>query len=63
MSDKKLTLNVLTGEFDVYSPENFSYEITELNKTLKIKRTQQMVVADEYILDGTLILEGTIALV
>lgn len=57
---KKMTINPLTGKFDLVSDNNFSYEQIPNNKKLLIPDNHQMAVYDEFIIEGELVLEGAL---
>lgn len=55
-----LKLNPITGKFDLVSKENFSYETIATGKTVTVPTNQQMLVYEELIVDGTLVLNGEV---
>lgn len=59
---KKTTFNVIEGQFDVITDNNFSYESVSVNKKLTIPDNHQMIVRDEFILEGELRVEGSFIL-
>lgn len=59
---QKVTINPLTGDFDIITDNNFSYESVPSGKKLEIPENMQMAVHDEFILDGDLDLEGSLIL-
>lgn len=59
---KKLSINPITGELDLIIDNNFSYESIPYGKKLTIPQNHQMIIHDEFILDGQLIVDGTFIL-
>lgn len=59
---QKITVNPIEGTFDIITDNNFSYESIPENKKLTIDDNNQMVVMDEFLVDGELRLEGTLIL-
>ena len=57
---KKVALNPLTGEFDLVTDNNFSYESVPSPKVLTIPENHQMVVHEEFDLEGELRLDGSL---
>lgn len=57
---KSIALNPLEGQFDLTVGNNFSYESVPLNKRLKIRDNEQMVVHEEFDLQGELALDGVL---
>jgi len=61
--DTKVALNPFTGEFDLSSGNNFSYKSVPTDKTLLLRENDQMIVYEEFLVDGELILEGDLVVV
>jgi len=59
---KQLTINPTTGKLDLITDNNFSYESVPENKRLKIPENNQMVLHEEFDLDGELQLDGSLIL-
>lgn len=59
---QKISFNPLEGQFDLITENNFSYESVPLSKKLKIPDNHQMLVHQEFVVEGELVLEGTIVL-
>lgn len=57
---QKISLNPLEGQFDLVTSNNFSYESVPTNKKLKIRENEQMIVHQEFLVEGELILQGTL---
>jgi hypothetical protein len=57
---KNIVFNPLEGQFDVITGNNFSYESVPGGKSLKIRENEQMVVYEEFSVDGDLDLDGTL---
>jgi hypothetical protein len=57
---KKIAFNPLEGEFDLVTDNNFSYESVPANKKLKIPQNMQMVVHNDFDIEGELVLDGTL---
>jgi hypothetical protein len=57
---KKIAFNPLEGEFDLVTDNNFSYESVPVNKKLKIPQNMQMVVHNDFDIEGELVLDGTL---
>ena len=55
-----ITLNPFTGKFDVFKPDNFSYNNIPANSFLKIPENQQMLVHGNLVNDGDLINDGSL---
>ena len=60
--NKELVVNPIEGTLDFVSGNNFSYESVPLNKKLKVRDNEQLVVKEEFILEGTLELDGALFL-
>lgn len=56
----KISLNPLEGQFDLVTSNNFSYESVPTNKSLKIRQNEQMIVHQEFVVEGELNLQGTL---
>lgn len=61
--DQEFVLNPLTGKLDTITGNNFSYKSIPTNKVLTIRENEQMIVYDEFVLDGELVLSGDLILV
>ena len=59
---RKVIVNPINGEFDFVSDNNFSYENVPVGKKLTIPANNQMVVHDEFQVDGEVDLKGSIIL-
>lgn len=59
---KKLAVNPLSGELELITDNNFSYMSVPLNKRLRIRTNEQMVVFNGFTVDGTLDLNGVLIL-
>lgn len=57
---KKIAFNPLTGEFDLVTDNNFSYESVPSPKILTIAENNQMAVHEEFDLEGELRLDGSL---
>ena len=57
---QKISLNPLEGQFDLVNGNNFSYESVPTNKSLKIRQNEQMIVHQEFVVEGELNLQGTL---
>ena len=57
---QKISFNPLEGQFDLITENNFSYESVPTNKKLKIPDNHQMLVNQEFVVEGELILDGTL---
>ena len=57
---KKLDFNPVSGEFDLVTDNNFSYEEVPEDKRLRIRDNHQMALHGCHKVDGTLIVEGTL---
>lgn len=57
---KKLNINPITGKLDLVTDNNFSYESVPENKRLKIPENHQMVLHEEFDLEGELIIDGSL---
>lgn len=57
---KKIAFNPLTGEFDLVTDNNFSYEGVPSPKILTIRENHQMILHEEFDLDGELRLDGSL---
>ena len=59
----KLNINPTTGKLDLVTDNNFSYESVPVNKKLKIRNNEQMIVHQEFLVEGELKLEGTLVII
>ena len=59
---KKIAFNPLTGEFDLVTDNNFSYESVPSPKVLTIPENHQMVIHEEFDLEGELRLDGSLVI-
>lgn len=57
---KKIAFNPIEGQFDLVTDNNFSYESIPNEKVLTIRENHQMVMHEEFDLEGELRLEGTL---
>lgn len=57
---KKIAFNPLEGSFDLVTDNNFSYESVPDLKKLLIPDNHQMIIREEFILEGELRLEGSL---
>ena len=57
---KKVTLNPLTGKFELVTDNNFSYQSVPESRFLTIHENNQMAVFDGFELEGELILDGNL---
>lgn len=53
-----ITLNPLTGKFDIFKPDNFSYSDIPEGSFVKIPENQQMIVSGDFNNNGELSLDG-----
>lgn len=54
--------NPLTGQLDVVAPDNFSYDLIETDDVIEIPAKQQMCVAGRVVLEGTIVINGRLAI-
>lgn len=59
---RRVVVNPTTGELDTVSDNNFSYESVPENSKLVIHANNQMIVRDEFTVDGDLELQGALIL-
>lgn len=59
---RKLAFNPIHGTLDLVSDNNFAYESIPVNKKLKIRDNEQMVVHEGFVVDGELTLDGFLIL-
>ena len=59
---KRLAFNPLTGEFDIVTDNNFSYESVPDNKKLLIPQNHQMILREEFECEGELTIDGSLIL-
>jgi hypothetical protein len=59
---QKVVINPLEGDFDIITDNNFSYESVPANKNLAIPENMQMIVAEGFVVEGELRLDGTLVL-
>ncbi len=57
---QKIIINPLEGDFDIITDNNFSYESVPDNKKLTIPANMQMVVHNDFDIEGELVLDGTL---
>lgn len=57
-----IKFNPFTGQFDFVNPDNFSYNEIPSGFTVTIPQYQQMFVLDQIDIDGTLNIDGELAL-
>ena len=57
-----IKFNPLPKEFDLVNPENFSYNVVPLGKTVKIPTNQQMIVYEDITINGVLTIEGDLVI-
>lgn len=57
---KKIVFNPIEGQFDLITDNNFSYESVPAPKILTIPANHQMILHEEFDLEGELRLEGTL---
>lgn len=57
---KKLNVNPITGNLDLITDNNFSYESVPESKRLKIPENHQMVLHEEFDLEGELVIDGSL---
>lgn len=55
-----ITLNPFTGKFDIFKPDNFSYNNIPDQFFLKIPENQQMLVYGDFVNDGELVNDGSL---
>jgi len=60
--NKEIAFNPIEGKFDLVSGNNFSYESVPLAKKLRVRENEQMIIKEEFILEGTLELDGALFL-
>lgn len=53
-----ITLNPLTGKFDIFKPDNFSFNNIPEGSFVKIPENQQMIVNKELVNSGELVIDG-----
>lgn len=56
----KIEFNPIEGQFDLITDNNFSYESVPEQKVLTIPDNHQMIVREEFELEGELRLEGSL---
>jgi hypothetical protein len=59
---KKITISPTTGQLDLVTDNNFSYESVPVGKKLKIYENMQMVVFGDFDSEGELTLEGSLVM-
>lgn len=59
---RKVVVNPITGDIDLVSDNNFSYESVPANKKLTIQENHQMTIHDEFHAEGDLDLLGSLIL-
>lgn len=57
---KQIAFNPIEGKFDLVTGNNFSYESVPLNKKLTIRQNEQMIVHEDFIIEGELRLDGSL---
>lgn len=57
---KKISFNPLTGEFNLVTDNNFSYENIPNQKILSVRENNQMIIHEEFEIDGELRLDGSL---
>lgn len=57
---KRLIFNPLEGQFTLVLDNHFSYESIPAGKRLQIPANQQMVVYEDFVIEGELALYGTL---
>lgn len=57
---KKIAFNPIEGQFDLVTDNNFSYESVPNEKVLIIRENHQMILHEDFDLEGELRLEGTL---
>jgi hypothetical protein len=57
---KQITINPVTGQLDLVTGNNFSYESIPSGKKLKIRENEQMIVHESFSIDGEFDLDGTL---
>jgi len=57
---KQITINPTTGELDLVTGNNFSYESVPAGKSLKVRENEQMIVYEGFSVDGDFLLDGTL---
>lgn len=63
ISKKKFVFNSLTGDFDLVSVDNFSFDYIASGKTVDVPVNQQMFVYEVLTVDGVLNIDGSVVLV
>lgn len=54
----KISFNVIEGQFDLITENNFSYVSVPENKKLKIRENMQMIVHGCEVIDGIMEIDG-----
>lgn len=57
---KKIAFNPIEGQFDLVTDNNFSYEGVISSKILTIRDNHQMILHEEFDLEGELRLDGSL---
>jgi hypothetical protein len=57
----KIAFNVLEGQFDYITDNNFSYKNVPTGKKLPIRENHQMIVLGCFEVDGTVEIDGELA--
>lgn len=57
---QKIAFNPTTGEFDLVTDNNFSYESVPSPKVLNIRDNHQMIIHEEFEIEGELRLDGSL---
>lgn len=58
----KIDFNIIEGEFDLITDNNFSYESVPENRRLTVYQNMQMIVHEGFDVDGSLNLDGSLIL-
>ena len=63
IAKKKLLINPLTGDFNLVSTDNFSFDTVPVGKIVDIPQYQQMIVYQSITVDGVLNIDGSLGLI
>ena len=59
---KKIAFNPIEGQFDLVTDNNFSYESVPENKKLFIAENMQMIITEQFEVEGELFLDGSLVI-
>jgi hypothetical protein len=57
---KRIVINPIESTLDIVTDNNFSYESVPTGKRLQIPANMQMIVVEEFDVEGELILDGSL---